>query len=343
MNMLITSAGRRGYFVEYFKKELGGSGKVYVGNSSPISPAFAFADECVVTPLIYDETYIPFLLDFCQKKHIDFLLSLFDIDMLVLAKNKEKFKEIGTEVIVSSPQVVSFCNDKWQTYLFCKEKGIQTAKTYLGLNGAVFALENGELSFPLIVKPRWGMGSLAIYEVESRKELEVLYEKCKRDIINSYLKYESEIDMDRSVVIQEKLRGEEYGIDIINDLNGNNCTNVVKKKYAMRAGETDCAMVVKEDHISNFAEVLGKNTGHIGNMDVDVFVNEKKIYLLEMNARFGGGYPFSHLAGINLPLAIIKWLRGEPLTNELQIKKYDRIIQKNINFLDLTDRNEAVL
>lgn len=32
-----------------------------------------------------------------------------------------------------------------------------------------------------------------------------------------------------------------------------------------------------------------------------------------MNARFGGGYPFSHLAGVNLPKAIITWLTGEQL------------------------------
>lgn len=341
MNMLITSAGRRGYIVEYFKEALGNSGKVYVGNSSSISAAFAYADECVVTPLIYDESYIPFLLDYCRKKQIDFLLSLFDVDLLVLAKNKEKFKEIGTEVIVSSPQVISFCNDKWQTYLFCKERGIQTADTYLDINAVFSALEKEELFFPLIVKPRWGMGSIAIYEAESRKELEVLYEKCKKDIRNSYLKYEAVCDWDRSVIIQEKLRGEEYGIDIINDLNGNYCANVVRKKFSMRSGETDCAMVVNENRISDFAEILGKNTGHIGNLDVDVIVNEKEICLLEMNARFGGGYPFSHLAGINLPMAIIKWLRGTPLTNELQIKKYNRMIQKNISFLDLTDCNEA--
>ena len=36
-------------------------------------------------------------------------------------------------------------------------------------------------------------------------------------------------------------------------------------------------------------------------------------YILEMNARFGGGYPFSHMAGVNLPKAIIHWLNDEEL------------------------------
>ena len=29
-----------------------------------------------------------------------------------------------------------------------------------------------------------------------------------------------------------------------------------------------------------------------------------------MNARLGGGYPFSHIAGTDLPGAIVEWLRG---------------------------------
>lgn len=67
MNILLTSAGRRGYLVEYFKKALEGIGEVHVGNSTPVSPSFYYADHAVVTPLIYDEAYIPFLLDYCKK------------------------------------------------------------------------------------------------------------------------------------------------------------------------------------------------------------------------------------------------------------------------------------
>ena len=337
MNILITSAGRRGYIVEYFKKVIGNEGKVYVGNSSSFSAAFPFADESVVTPLIYDKDYIPFLIDFCQANKVDFLLSLFDIDLRILAQNKQKFEEIGTKVIVSSLQVVDRCNDKWKTYLFCQENAIKTAKTYINIEDVLLAIKAGELKFPLIVKPRWGMGSLAVFEVNNAVELEVLYEKCKRDIRDTYLKYEAALDWKKCIIIQQKLSGFEYGVDIINDLNGNYCSNVVRKKYAMRSGETDCAVVVQDENISNFAKRLAKISGHIANLDVDVFVDGNEVYLLEMNARFGGGYPFSQIAGVDLPTAIVKWIKGEPLTNELMVKKYNNIIQKSISFVDLTD------
>ena len=34
-------------------------------------------------------------------------------------------------------------------------------------------------------------------------------------------------------------------------------------------------------------------------------------YVIDMNARFGGGYPFSHLAGMDLPRAYVAWAEGK--------------------------------
>lgn len=337
MNILITSAGRRGYIVEYFKKALHGHGKVYVGNSTSLSSAFFYGDERIVTPLIYSDDYIPFLLDFCREKNIQMILSLFDIDLQILARNKAVFRENGVSVIVSDEDVINICNDKWKTYCFANNNNIFTPKTYLKLDDAEIAIGHGGVGFPLMVKPRWGMGSLAIYQVENAVELKVLYNKCISDIQKTYLKYESAVDLENCVIIQEKLQGEEYGIDIIHDLQGEFCNNIVRKKYAMRAGETDCAMVVRNTELDAFAHKLGTALGHIANLDVDVFVSNNKVYLLEMNARFGGGYPFSHLSGVDLPRAIVKWISGKRLEDELNVKTYGRLIQKDIQFVDLTD------
>lgn len=328
MNILITSAGRRGYIIEYFKEALKGKGKVYAGNSSSFSSAFYYADESVITPLIYDKNYIPFLLEFCKEKQIKVIISLFDIDLLILAQNKELFKKHGITVIVSDEKVVEICNDKWKTYEFCSRNNIAVPKTYLDITK--------EISYPVIIKPRWGMGSIGIYEAENFTELEVLFQKCKKEIQRTYLKYETAVDNEHGVIIQEKLLGEEYGLDIINDLKGSFCGSVVRRKYAMRAGETDCAAVVKNETIDIFAQKISCSLGHIGNLDVDIFVDDDKVFLLEMNARFGGGYPFSHLAGVNLPLAILKWVNDEEIEDELKIKEYNRVVQKDIRFVDLT-------
>ena len=135
--------------------------------------------------------------------------------------------------------------------------------------------------------------------------------KARREIRASYLKYESQENPDQCVLIQEKLRGQEYGLDVIHDLKGNQRTVVVKQKEAMRSGETDGAKTVDHERLRRLGQILGSLTRHKGNLDVDAFEADGVCYVLEMNARFGGGYPFSHAAGVNLPYALVKWALGQ--------------------------------
>ena len=98
----------------------------------------------------------------------------------------------------------------------------------------------------------------------------------------------------------------------------------------MRSGETDIAELVKFPMLEKELEKLGKITGHIANMDCDIFISNNVPYILEMNARFGGGYPFSHMGGCNLPLAIVKWVKGEKVDKEILASKTEILVYKEI-------------
>lgn len=330
LNILFTSVGRRSYLVKYFKEALQGRGLIHVANSTDVSPAFLVADRHVVTPFIYDKNYIPFLLDYCRNNKISALISLFDIDLPILSENKEEFAKIGTRVLVSEGYVMNVCNDKWNTYNFLVENGLNAPKTYKDFNCAKMDLLNGVVSYPVVIKPRWGMGSISVFEAENEEELDVFYKKTMRNIQRTYLKYESAVNINASVLIQEKLRGQEYGLDIINNLEGEYQNTIVKKKEAMRSGETDCAITLNNPVLSNIGMIISGLLHHVGNLDCDVFLNDNCVTILEMNARFGGGYPFSHLAGVNLPQAIVNWLLGEPVDDDLLKSEYDVYGQKDI-------------
>lgn len=335
MKVLLTSVGRRAYMVKYFKKALGINGEVHACNSDDKTVAFYYADKCVVSPLIYSDDYIPFLLKYCKENKINMVLSLFDIDLPMLAKHRKEFEDIGVRLIVSSEEIVNICNDKWQTYLFLKERGFNAPKTYIKIEDVLSAIKSGDLNYPIIIKPRFGCGSIALSMAENEEELFFLNKKNTRLVEESYLKYESSRTEDK-LIFQEKLNGQEYGADVINDLSGNFLNAIIKQKIAMRSGETDIAQTV--DNAKIFAEVqrLGKLTGHIANMDCDVFLVDGKPFILEMNARFGGGYPFSHVAGCNLPKAIVKWCKGKPVSKKLLtaktgIKSFKELYLTNVN------------
>ena len=122
------------------------------------------------------------------------------------------------------------------------------------------------------------MGSIGLYEAVDITEMKVLYNKLNREISKTYLKYESQRDVNNKVLIQQKVVGTEFGLDIINNLNKEYKTTICKIKYAMRAGETDCAMTICNENLKKLGETLGKSIKHIGNMDVDIIVENEVPY-----------------------------------------------------------------
>lgn len=336
MNILLTSVGRRSYLVKYFKEALCETGKVHVSNSSSMSPAFQYADKSVVTPLIYDDNYVYFLKNYCIENNINSIISLFDIDLPILSSNKKEFEDIGIKIVVSDEAVINICNDKWQTYDFLINNNFNSPKTFLGLNSAIEAISRKEIEYPVIIKPRWGMGSISVYEAENEEELVVLYKRAIRNVRDSYLKYESMEKMEESILIQEKLKGQEYGLDIINNLNGEYQNTIVKKKLTMRSGETDCAEIIESEIMKSLGKEISSKLKHISNLDMDVFLSNDIPYILDMNARFGGGYPFSHMAGVNLPKAIVYWLEGKEIDKSLLIEKKVLIAHKDINIVPIS-------
>ena len=331
-NFLLTTIGRRTYLVKYFQKALQNKGKVYVTNSSPLVPAFEVADGAFVAPLTYDEEYIPFILKICKENGIKAIVPVFDLELPFLAKAKPAFEQIGVQIVVSEEHVVRICNDKWLSYIFLRDHNIQTPRTYLDLSDLKRAIKEKQVSFPIMIKPRWGMGTMATYEADNTEELEILYKKCKKEIFESYLKYEANQDSDNCVILQEKVSGDEYGLDIICDLKCKYTHTIVKKKYEMRANETDCALTVKDSRLESIGRSIAESfSGIRGLMDVDIIRADGIDYILDLNARFGGGYPFSHAAGADIPMAIVKWIEGETTEEALFTAREGVMSRKEIS------------
>lgn len=310
-NILFTCAGRRNYLINYFKDALQGDGLVLAADNQLSAPALVDADVAIQVPSIYSDAYVEKLKELITTYDISAIISLNDLELPLLSEHRSELEALGAKVIVSSPEVIDIAFDKWKTFKFFEEIGVDTPKTYITLSEAENALKNGALSFPLVIKPRWGSASISIDIVENKEELELAYQLQRIKIQKSILKDASSNDIEKSILIQEKIDGDEYGIDILNDFEGNHYGSFIRKKMGMRSGETDKAISVINKEYSRIAKIIAEKTKHIGNMDCDFFVSNDKVYYLEMNPRFGGGYPFSHEAGINTPAIYLSWLSGE--------------------------------
>lgn len=315
MNLLFTCAGRRTYLLKYFKEQLGPNHLIVATDMQLTAPALTAADVREQVPSVYADDYIDTILDVCLRNKIDALICLNDLELPILANSCDRFGQLGVKLIVSSSEVIDICFDKYRTAKYIESIGLRTPATYICLKDAIDAVNAGILRFPLVLKPRWGSGSIGIEFVHSTAEIEEVYSLLQKKVKKSILATASKCE--ESILIQQKIEGQEYGLDVMNDLDGNFRAVCVKKKLAMRAGETDKAQTVDNAQLRDIGRCLGMNLHHIGNLDVDVLEQDGRYYVLELNPRFGGGFPFSYEAGVNFPKAIIEWLSGNDIDESL--------------------------
>lgn len=334
MNILFTCAGRRTYLLKYFRENMSKGDKIIATDMQLSAPALQVADVKIQVPSVYSSDYVDITLDICKKFEVSVVISLNDLELPILAENKKLFEANGVHLIVSDPEVIAICFDKYRTSKWVESIGLKSPKTYISLDDVKLALHKGEMSYPIFMKPRWGSGSIGLETVTGNEELGVVYDFLKKRIKKSILAAAS-VD-DESIIIQEKLTGREFGLDVMNDLTGNNVAVSVKHKLAMRAGETDKAVTVDIPEVREIGTRIGKALKHVGNLDVDVMQRENGDYcVLELNPRFGGGFPFSYEAGVNMPRAIIDWVKGNKVDPAILHPIYNKTFSKNDYLMEI--------
>ncbi|EWH00868.1 ATP-grasp domain-containing protein [Halomonas sp. BC04] len=332
MNILLTSAGRRNYLLPYFRNALRGRGRVLAADCSGYAAALQEADEAFVVPRVDASDYVAHLLQLSKSCEVGLILSLNDHELPILSAAKEQFAAQGVQVVVSRPDVIKLAADKLMTTRFLNEVGLGAPITYASLEETLVGLDSGDVVFPLVVKPRWGTASLGIELVDDRKQLRLAWDYGRLRLPRMGLS--NGTSGAEGLLIQELLPGQEYGLDVVNDLNGRYRTTFAKRKLAMRGGETDRAVTENRPELIEMGRRIGEALGHVGNLDCDVFLHGDSCFVLELNPRFGGGYPFSAEAGADVPAALIAWAEGrdapvgwDSLRNGVISAKCDRLVR----------------
>jgi carbamoyl-phosphate synthase large subunit len=312
-NVLLTCAGRRCFAIRSFKQALNNCGRVLACDATPEAPALHIADKAFVVPSVDADNYVDVLLTICRDQRVRLLIPALEPELPLLAAHRARFLEIGTLPLISSPEIVATCYDKLETAKFLERCGLTVPRTYVELETVRQALSRGEITFPLVVKPRWGVSSIGLAIAEDDQELDLAFNMTVKQIGRSFLAQLSAAAPGKCVLIQERLSGQEYGLDIVNDLNGRYVCTFAKRKLKMRAGQTDRAVTVKDKEIEKLGQLIGEQMGHVGVLDCDLFANDQGYSVIDLNPRIGGGYPFSHVAGANVPAALISWINASRL------------------------------
>ena len=265
-------------------------------------------------PEITSPEYPGKILELCERESIDAVFSFYDPDVQRLAALETDFKKIGVIPVLPSEAVSTICFDKFQSFQFLAENGFDTPQTFLDLGRIRQHLDNDKLTFPLVVKPRFGFGSAHTYVAHNLEQLTVFFH------------------IGPQMIVQPKIEGADFDFDICNDLAGKPLSVILWRKFRSTMGETENVVSVKDDRLLELGVRLGKTLGQIGPMDVDLIVDELgHPTIIEMNPRFGGGYPVSHLAGADFTGMLVRLLKGELVEPRIGDYQADIVMMKSLD------------
>lgn len=255
-----------------------------------MSAAFHEADEGFLVPPCDDDGFIPALLELCSREHIGLIVPTIDTELQALAEQRDRFRDQGTIVAISSPELISIGNDKRSTHAFFTEAGIPTVAQASAAE--VLARPEGWI-FPLIVKPAKGSAGIGVWKVEDAARLE---------------RFASSDD----IVVQSIAPGVEHTIDFLVDSHGEMVCAVPRRRLEVRAGEVSKGMTVRDARLIEIVERLSRSLpGPFGVLTAQAFLDEDsdQVRVIELNPRFGGGFPLALEAGARFP----EWLIEEAL------------------------------
>ena len=306
MNLLITSIGQRGYLVDHFKESAEGEVGIYAADATKYAPGLQNADKAFTIPMANDPAYFPELLNICQENDIKAVLSINDLELPILARHKEELAAHGIKAIISNPEIIDTTFDKYKSYQYCLENDIPVPKTYLWSQKEALLedLDSGNLSFPILAKPRKGSRSVGIYKVKNKENLLADIEKVEK----------SEIPEDEKVIYQEFIDSDQYSIHVFNNEKLKPVTVVTMVNLFKNFGETFHIKTTRDPQLTELGIKIGEKLAHYGPLSADVHQRENGDYVvLEFNLRISGGYSLSHFAGADFTGKIIKLMKDEEI------------------------------
>lgn len=297
-NILISSAGRRVALLRIFQKtlfEMGLQGKIMASDMSLLSSAVYAADQSFLVPPCTSPEFIPRMLDICRENSIRLIVPTIDTELPMYASHRDRFLTVGTTVAISGPEVVSIGGDKEETLNWLIRNGFPTVRQ---APVAEVVRDSNSWAFPLLVKPRFGSASIGVTVV--------------RDLDNLRI-----IPPTAGLLVQSIANGNEYTVDVLAGRQGNCLCAVPRKRLEVRGGEVSKGLAVRNELLMRLAHRICETLPRAyGALNVQIFLDDATgdLKVIEINPRFGGGFPLTWEAGGKYPQWMIEEILGLPST-----------------------------
>lgn len=294
-NLLISSAGQRVVLVKLFQqtiKQFGLEAKVYATDMNPqLAPACYVADDSFELPCCTDEHYVDRLFNLCKEKNIGVIVPTIDPELMVFASNRKRFEDAGIYFVEPDLNYIRICRDKRLTTVYLPKIGIPVPKP----------IDKHHPVFPMFAKPYDGSRSFNTHAIMNQDEL-------TREILE-----------DPKLIFMEyvdKKEYKEFTVDMYYGKDGRVKGIVPRERLKVREGEISKGITRKNYIVDFLKERMGYLEGVRGSICIQLFYRESDndIKGIEINPRFGGGFPLSYYAKANFVEYIIReYMLGETI------------------------------
>jgi carbamoyl-phosphate synthase large subunit len=152
--------------------------------------------------------------------------------------------------------------------------------------------------------------------------------------IQTRLELEALTQTSDGCVVQEIAAGREFTINVYVNRSGECICAVPHWRMEVRAGEVSKGITVKDRRLMDLARAVAEALpGAYGPLNIQCFMDEfGTIRIIEINARFGGGYPLAHRAGGRFTDWLLAELDGKRLSycddwiDDLAMLRYDEAV-----------------
>ena len=263
-----------------------------------------FYNYSAVCPPVSKKTeYIKFLVDYCIKWQIDFIIPSTAVDLDILAQEKESFKiNLKTIIIVPDLDILDYFTDKKQTISFLIKHELPTLKEV--------DLQNKNC-FPIIGKYRKGWGSKGITIIKDYQEFINIDIKNLNEYV--WLPYINEFN--------------EFSIDFSISEKGKPSNQIIRERNFITGGFAVVSSL--RNNISlNFKNIIDSvikvfsKREYFGLYNIQIIETDSNYYISDINPRIGTSAIFTSKVNSNI------------FTNILNISdRYNNSIKENIKVI----------
>ncbi len=242
-----------------------------------------------------DEQFVEKVNTFIRKNEIDVLLGTDTDTTRMLIQCSSQWK--GAKLF-PSPDLDTFdkLHDKWNFAKFVDQFNLPQPKNQLIMHAE--DLNQAELQFPILLKPRIGAGGIGIHRIDDLSSL------------NSKMK-ELEAKDQLPIIAQEFIDGHDIDYNFLSE-NGKVMAWSIQQRVDSKKG---LIRFLVNDEVEAICRELIQHSQYtgVGHIDLRIDNKDRRAKFIEINPRFWGSIDYSTAMGMNFPYFGIRLLMKQSI------------------------------